>query len=381
MKQLGSRYALNRELGDVFRQLYKSPGLNNALYLKAQSVPKSAGALASNVAYVAYVTYQLDSRVYGCILRSYPYTMDAEIWIPYPEMPQYEVSSYGRIRREGRITKGSKGPGGYMVTSITKKKKMRVHRLVALTHIPNPENKPFVNHINGIRDDNRAENLEWVTPAENMQKAAALHGAGAKPRHAPEDERLLPAEEWKKIQTKAGGTVGVSSLGRVRLLTTTTYGYLKDEYRCVLNNTYVHRLVALAFIPNPDDKPFVNHIDGNRSNNAVTNLEWVTPKENSVHARDTGLCVRKGGGGRPVERIDAQGNRTLYPSLASAARDTGCQRSNISVVCSGRKRSAGGYTWRYAAEMPLEPAQQNSPAKPAASSTADDDPLWAELGL
>lgn len=52
---------------------------------------------------------------------------------------------------------------------------------------------------------------------------------------------------------------------------------------------YVHRLIAHHFIPNPDNKPEVNHIDGDRNNNNVSNLEWVTSSENSQHAVDTGL--------------------------------------------------------------------------------------------
>lgn len=67
------------------------------------------------------------------------------------------------------------------------------------------------------------------------------------------------------------------------------YKYVALRCRGRTLNRYVHRLVAEAFIPNPDNKPEVNHIDGNKDNNRWDNLEWVTPKENHKHGRETGL--------------------------------------------------------------------------------------------
>ncbi len=74
----------------------------------------------------------------------------------------------------------------------------------------------------------------------------------------------------------------------------------------------VHRLVALAFIPNPEQKPYVNHIDGNKLNNHVSNLEWCTVKENNLHARQTGLHKQAVG-----HKIKYQSDLTKQKALAN----------------------------------------------------------------
>ena len=98
-----------------------------------------------------------------------------EVWRDVPGYEGlYQVSSLGRIMRGGRIRKLKKDYGGYMVVSLCKKavqKDGKVRRLVALAFIPNPEHKRVVNHIDGDKQNNRVENLEWATHSENISHA------------------------------------------------------------------------------------------------------------------------------------------------------------------------------------------------------------------
>lgn len=100
-------------------------------------------------------------------------------WRPIPTHPQYSISDTGLIRGPRKMRRPQDHPStdGYLKVHLTKPDKfITIHRLVALTFVPNPDSKVEVNHKNGDRQDNRAENLEWVTHGENMRHATDALG-------------------------------------------------------------------------------------------------------------------------------------------------------------------------------------------------------------
>ena len=111
-------------------------------------------------------------------------------------------------------------------------------------------------------------------------------------------------------------------------------------------NYLVHRLIAIKYIPNPNNYPVINHIDGNKLNNSIDNLEWCTQSDNIKHAFNTGL---KEGTGKTVLQIDVNTHKiiNIFKSAKEAERITGINHSAISGVCRGTRKTAGNYKWKY----------------------------------
>lgn len=114
----------------------------------------------------------------------------------------------------------------------------------------------------------------------------------------------------------------------------------------------VHRLVATAFIQNPKNKPEVNHIDGNKQNNKIDNLEWVTSSENTIHAIKTGLVKNTHGRNHyktPVNQYSLDGEFIRrWDSIKQIKKEWNLKSIHVSSCCRGKIKTSLGYKWRYA---------------------------------
>lgn len=225
-----------------------------------------------------------------------------EIWQDIPCYDgKYSVSNFGNVRsnyhKNRRILKPickSKKNNGYLTVRLYSNsvgKKFQIHRLVANAFLPNPNNFPIVKHKDGNRTNNKAENLEWCSTLscntyndveENVKRLWINNNM---------------EEIWKDIPGYAGkysisnfGNVRSNQYGKKRILKPMRNAGRYNGYLTVTlyNNSIgkkvkIHRLVAEAFLPNPNNLPIINHKDEDKTNNKVDNLEWCTKLYNNTY--------------------------------------------------------------------------------------------------
>ena len=127
-------------------------------------------------------------------------------------------------------------------------------------------------------------------------------------------------------------------------------GYIRVSLNCIdgkKRRFYYHRVMAYMFIPNPDNKHFVDHINGNRQDNRIENLRWCTQKENN-NFEPYRKSQKDSSKNKAVCQYDLDGNLiNTYKSIHQASRETGVNRCNISSCCGGNNKTANGFIWRF----------------------------------
>lgn len=180
------------------------------------------------------------------------------------------------------------------------------------------------------------------------------------------DNIKLGAGEWEKIRgfprysVSRKAEIRNDETGRILKQKKGRGGYLYVNLYPGCKSVSVHRIVAVAFIPNPENKPEVNHKNGDKSQCSDWNLEWVTRSENILHrclelgvvpsqAKMNALCISAAKANRkPVVCLETG---VVYGSARAAFNHTGVAYGNISKCANGKIKTAGGYHWQFALKM------------------------------
>lgn len=154
-------------------------------------------------------------------------------------------------------------------------------------------------------------------------------------------------ERWKPIEGLIGYEVSDYGNVRSRRKMLSKFPNSRGYYRVAIGNKLylVHRLVARAFVDNPNNYPIINHKDEDKTNNKASNLEWCTYKYNSNYGDAPIKSSEKSR--RPVVQVLPNGELVFWESLRAIERELGYSHNNISNVCKGYYKKAYGCRWYF----------------------------------
>lgn len=169
----------------------------------------------------------------------------------------------------------------------------------------------------------------------------------------------MEKEIWKDIEgyeglyivSDKGNVINIKNGGKIKRNANLKGYRIISLWKNGIGKMYrVHRLVAQAFIPNPERKPCIDHINGNRSDNRVENLRWVTNKENQNNPVTKNKFKNRKAKAHHEIQIEQVKNGVvikIHQSIHSAARELNITATNICAVCRGKGKSYKGFVWRY----------------------------------
>jgi len=208
----------------------------------------------------------------------------------------------------------------------------------------------FDNNLTSVKEFIDGNNIKTKISAVAQGKRQTTFGY--KWEYCKENEKKYHDEEWKDIPSEIiRGTQGykISNYGRVKNHKgRITEGAKNHEsgylWACIYPNSYLlHRLVAKVFIPNPEKREQVNHIDGNKQNACVNNLEWCSNIENQIHKINSGLsnCTKK------IIQYDLQMNKIKeFTSQIEASKELNISINIIGNCCRGKQKTGRGYIFK-----------------------------------
>ena len=261
---------------------------------------------------------------------------------------EYEVSSEGKVRYKSTQKELCFGNEDRKKVTLRlkngKSKRYPLDYVIATAFIPNPNNYIIIDHLDEDKNNCAAHNLQWFTCVNN-------------PKYDTVEN--LEGEVWKNIE--GFPNYSVSNLGRVKshardvmkngsivgipkeaqIMTPTIedrsgYAAVGLSVKLTTITVRVHKLVADAFIPNPENKPTIDHIDLNKLNNRVDNLRWATHKENNNN-----------GGTSQIRVTSKDGNVQEFNSIKEASIKLGISSGTIKSYCSKARTPRNGDIYEY----------------------------------
>ena len=322
----------------------------------------------TNIKDVPKVDYNLLSSVLSFV-NSEEICFNGEIWKTHPIYMFIEASNLGRVRTKTRtITFEDKSRGdctrtikgkiikqsehmvgkGYLSHCIRMGGKKiagnKTHQLIIECFEGVNEENLFVDHINGIRYDNRICNLRYVTPKMNAnnevtkQKTISKRKCSQRFSHYFEKYTAHEDEDFKQFKKNCF----ISNYGVIFLKSKNayTFGFPNGDGYLMYGGKRVHRLVAEAFLPNPLKLPLIDHIDGDKKNNKLSNLRWA-PRFTNAQNPSTKV------GEKPVNQYSLDGTLIKTFNSVTGTGGDGFDFRLVSAVCLGKRKTHGGFVWKF----------------------------------